>query len=99
MTVVFDGHEAFEEIQRGSYDVILMDLQMPRCDGLEATSTIRKWETRNDKTKTPIIALTAHASKEEVQRCLDCGMDAHLSKPFRRQELLTLIQQIKELLP
>lgn len=97
VTAVFDGNEAYEEIQNGVFDVILMDLQMPRCDGLEATRNIRKWETQHDKTKTPIIALTAHASREEVQRCLDCGMDAHLAKPFRRQDLLTLIQQIKEL--
>jgi CheY-like chemotaxis protein len=82
---VGDGREAVELRFRNRYDVILMDLQMPRMDGLEATRTIRSCEADGDRV--PIIALTANAFPSDRQRCLDAGMDHHLRKPIRRAAL------------
>ena len=79
-----DGRDCvrqFERSQPGEIDVILMDMQMPEMNGLEATAAIRAL-ARPDAKEIPIIALTANAYQEDVQRCLDAGMNAHLSKPI-----------------
>ncbi len=79
-----DGLKAFrlfDQSEPGTYDVILMDLRMPNMDGLEATRSIRALE-RPDAKKIPIIAMTADAFSEDVQKCLDAGMSAHVSKPI-----------------
>lgn len=75
-----DGGEAVEVFRRNSFDVILMDIQMPNLDGLEATHLIRTFE--NGLNHTPIVALTAHASEGWRERCLDAGMDEYLTKPL-----------------
>ncbi len=70
-----------------SFDVILMDVQMPRMGGFEATQAIRQTEHESGLPRMPIIALTAHAMKGDDQRCLDAGMDDYLSKPVNRPAL------------
>ena len=71
----------FSSHPEGTFDVILMDIMMPLMDGYEATRQIRKLD-RTDSSSIPIIALTANAFAEDVQRCLDAGMNAHLAKPL-----------------
>lgn len=73
--------ERFKDVKQGDYDAILMDVQMPVMDGLEATRIIRKGENLLGKS-IPIIAMTANAFSSDVQECLDSGMDAHVSKPL-----------------
>jgi CheY-like chemotaxis protein len=65
-----------------------MDMQMPAQDGYQATSAIRKWEREHGRNRLPIIALTASALDADVERARKAGCDAHLSKPFKRDELL-----------
>jgi CheY-like chemotaxis protein len=86
VAVAEDGLEALSALQDGDYDVILMDIQMPNMDGLEATRQIRKLEQGSER-HIPIIAMTAHAMKGDRDRCLAAGMDAYLSKPIKRAEL------------
>ncbi|MCK6685331.1 MAG: response regulator [Thermoanaerobaculia bacterium] len=83
--VVANGQEAVEAIAKARFDLVLMDIQMPGMDGLAATRAIR---SRNlDGKKTPIVALTAHASREDREQCLAAGMDEYLGKPLRFEEL------------
>jgi signal transduction histidine kinase/CheY-like chemotaxis protein len=81
-----NGREAVEAHARQRFDLILMDVQMPEMDGLEATMSIRRAETSSDHHQL-IIALTAHAMKGDEERCLAAGMDGYLTKPIRPQEL------------
>ncbi len=83
--VAVNGREAFERARAGTYDVILMDCQMPEMDGWEATARIRA--AMAGRRRIPILALTANASDADRQRCLDAGMDAHLSKPLKLERL------------
>jgi CheY-like chemotaxis protein len=76
-----NGQEAVEMWENGEYDLILMDVQMPRMNGFEATGAIRDKE-RSLGGHIPIIAMTAHALKEDEERCLAAGMDAYISKPI-----------------
>ncbi len=89
--VVGNGQEALEALRQQTFDLVLMDVQMPGMDGFEATSAIREGEALT-KTHLPIIALTAHAMKGDRDRCLAAGMDAYLSKPVRAADLLNLVQ-------
>jgi two-component system, sensor histidine kinase and response regulator len=84
--VVGDGRQALEALQTETFDVVLMDLQMPVMDGFEATAAIRQQE-RSTGTRQPIIALTAHALKGDRERCLANGFDGYLSKPINIEEL------------
>jgi len=91
--VVSNGREAVEALSCGSFDLVLMDLQMPEMDGFEATATIRARE-RGTGTRIPIIALTAHAMAGDRQRCLDADMDGYVSKPIEAKELFGVIESL-----
>jgi two-component system, sensor histidine kinase and response regulator len=95
VTAVGDGREAVAALEKERFDIVLMDVQMPEMDGLEATVAIRERE-RSVGVHTPIIALTAHALKSDEERCLSAGMDAHTSKPIRTKELFALIEKFLE---
>lgn len=86
--VVANGREAIEALDRYQVDVVLMDVQMPEIDGIEATRKIRAKETDRH---IPIIALTAHAFAEDRVRCFEAGMDEHIAKPISRSELLQVL--------
>ena len=86
-----NGIEAVSAIGKKSYDLILMDCQMPEMDGYAATEAIRKSETNGKRL--PIIAITANVMKEEVGRCFSSGMDSFLAKPFSQQQLRTEIDR------
>ncbi|MGI9472893.1 MAG: response regulator [Rubripirellula sp.] len=86
VTVAVNGAEAVEAFQKQPFDAVLMDIQMPILNGLEATQKIRELEVGSGR-HTPIIAMTAHAMKGDRARCLEAGMDDYLSKPVRKHEL------------
>ena len=85
--VAVNGREAFERAKAATFDIVLMDCQMPEMDGFEATARIRAALTNAGRPRMPILALTANASDADRQRCLDAGMDAHLSKPIKLERL------------
>ena len=86
--VANNGKEALAALARERFDLVLMDVQMPDMDGLEATSQIRKREKVMGVARQPIVAMTAHAIAGDRERCLDAGMDGYVSKPFRLADLL-----------
>jgi CheY-like chemotaxis protein len=95
--VVENGEQAVESIKTGSFNVVLMDCQMPLMDGYEATQKIRQWEKETSRfSRIPIIALTANVTSEDETKCLDAGMDAYCSKPVNASKLLGLIRQSQE---
>jgi len=94
LTISRNGLEALEHLKKQSFDLILMDMQMPVMDGYTATKTIRRQEAMSSKSRVPIIALTAHTFSEDVKKCLAIGCDAHLSKPIRKEKLLTTMIHI-----
>ena len=85
------GEEAVAAVVKRQYDVILMDVQMPKMDGLQATAAIRALPGRE---RVPIIALTAHAMSGDRQRCLDAGMDHYLPKPLDIRKLLEVVEEL-----
>jgi CheY-like chemotaxis protein len=91
---VANGFEAIEALERQPYDVILMDVQMPDMDGLEATRTIRK-QTAPER-QPYIVALTANATQEDRNECLAVGMDDYISKPVRVPALIEALKQAYE---
>jgi signal transduction histidine kinase/CheY-like chemotaxis protein len=91
---VGDGREALTALQTGGrFDILLMDVQMPVMDGFEATAAIRALEATSGD-HLPIVALTAHAMKGDLERCLGAGMDAYVSKPIRAAELYELMDRL-----
>jgi len=88
-----DGEQALGKFQADSYDLVLMDMQMPVMDGYNATRRIREWERQQQVPPTPVIALTAYALKEEIQKSLDAGCTVHLTKPIKKSVLLEAIAQ------
>jgi CheY-like chemotaxis protein len=92
VVVATNGREAVDALDRGGFDLVLMDVQMPEMDGFEATAAIRKKEQGTGVHQT-VVALTAHAMKGDRERCLDAGMDGYLSKPIRPQELDDLLER------
>ena len=93
LDVAENGMIAVEKVKADRPDLILMDLQMPVMDGLEATRAIRQWEAKAGVKPTPILALTAHAAGEGVGRTLEAGCDEHLTKPIKRATLLAAISR------
>jgi len=86
-----DGLEALDVLSRRSVDLVLMDCQMPVMDGYTSTLHIRDRERRQRLPRTPIVALTADAYEEDAQRALEVGMDAHLTKPYTREQLREIL--------
>ncbi|KAI0394057.1 putative histidine kinase group protein [Xylariaceae sp. FL0594] len=91
VTVVGNGLEAVEAVQKKKFDVILMDVQMPIMGGFEATGKIREYERKVGAPRTPIIALTAHAMMGDRERCIQAQMDEYLSKPLQQTHLIQTI--------
>ena len=89
--VAANGLEVLEALERQTYDVILMDMQMPEMDGLEATRRIRQKWGENPR----IIAMTANVTKEDRQACMDAGMNDYLAKPIRVQELIAALNRVQ----
>jgi two-component system sensor histidine kinase/response regulator len=87
------GQTTLEALQTEAFDVVLMDVQMPEMDGLEATARVRERE-KNTGTHIPIVAMTAHAMAGDKERCLQAGMDAYISKPLAVKELLATIEGV-----
>jgi CheY-like chemotaxis protein len=92
VTVVGSGREVLQVLERRTFDLILMDIQMPEMDGLEATAAIR--ENEHEGRRIPIIALTAHAMSGDKERCLAAGMDGYASKPISLPELTGEINRL-----
>jgi PAS domain S-box-containing protein len=92
VTVVSNGREAVEAVQRQRFDVILMDVEMPVMDGYEAAAAIRDLEQKSE-CRARILALTAHAMKGDRERCLQCGMDGYLAKPIRARDLYDAVER------
>jgi PAS domain S-box-containing protein len=92
VTVAESGQQALELLEREDFDVVLMDMQMPVLDGLQATIAIRQFEDPK-KANVPIIAMTAHALEEDGRRCLAAGMNAYLSKPIDVAQLTSVIER------
>ncbi|WP_372896734.1 response regulator [Stieleria sp.] len=93
VTIANNGKEAVDAVRNDRYDVVLMDVQMPEMDGLEATIAIRELEKPNGR-HTPIIAMTAAAMKGDREKCLQVGMDGYISKPIDPERLTSTLQQI-----
>jgi CheY-like chemotaxis protein len=95
VVVAANGLEALEMIEKESFDLVFMDVQMPVMDGFEATAAIRKKEA-SAGVRLPIVALTAHAMKGDREKCLAAGMDGYLTKPIRPQELDEILRSYIE---
>jgi two-component system, sensor histidine kinase and response regulator len=96
VTLALNGREALDWTDRVSFDLVLMDLQMPEMDGLQATAAIRERD-RSRGRHLPIVAMTAHALKGDRERCLQAGMDGYVAKPVQAQELFRAIRQVMAL--
>ena len=93
--VATNGREALEALEKSSYDLVLMDVQMPEMDGIEATERIRTKE-RLSGGRQKVVALTAHAMKGDEEKCLAAGMDGYLTKPIHAEELDELLERCLE---
>ncbi len=93
VVVVDNGQQAVEAVQRQVFDVVLMDIQMPEMNGLEATAAIRERE-REAGGRLPIIAMTAHAMAGDRERCLAAGMDGYVAKPIRIADMFSTIAAV-----
>ncbi|MEJ6714357.1 MAG: response regulator [Rhodobacterales bacterium] len=90
-----NGHEAVSKFKTGHYDVVFMDISMPEMDGIEATGLIRTYETETGQSRTPIVALTAHAMAGDAQRFLDAGMDHYITKPLKKAVIAEKLAEIE----
>jgi CheY-like chemotaxis protein len=93
VVVVGDGQAALDAIEKESFDLILMDIQMPELDGLEATRILREREQRGLRSA-PIIAMTAHAMKGDRDKCIEAGMTGYISKPIQPDQLFELMEEV-----
>ncbi len=101
VTVANNGNETIALLTAQPFDLVLMDVQMPEMDGLEATTAIRQLESEGrlsnqPRSPIPIVAMTAHAMKGDRERCLDAGMDGYVTKPIRSRDLSAAIHQLFE---
>ena len=95
VTIANNGKEAVELFRKQHFDVILMDIQMPVMDGFDATKAIRNIEkSKQNNSHTPIIALTANAMQGDAERCLNAGMDDYISKPFKLENLIKVLDKM-----
>ncbi|NGZ28878.1 MAG: PAS domain S-box protein, partial [Magnetococcales bacterium] len=94
IVMVMDGLEAVSRVKEETFNLILMDIQMPNLDGYAATRAIRAWEQQEKRPPLTIIALSAHASAEKKEESLAAGCDDHLTKPINKQALLAEIQKV-----
>jgi two-component system, sensor histidine kinase and response regulator len=92
VTVVENGQEAVDAVEREQFDIVLMDLQMPVMGGLEATKAIREREREASRSRLRIVAMTAHAMSGDRERCLAAGMDGYLSKPTASRTLFAEVE-------
>jgi CheY-like chemotaxis protein len=88
-----DGRAALEAFAHARFSAILMDMQMPVMDGIEATREIRNMEVLRQVARTPIIAMTANAMEGDRERCLEAGMDDYIAKPIRADQLYEQLQR------
>ena len=91
--LVENGKEAVDKYKEDNYSLVLMDIQMPKMDGYEATSIIRNWEKRKDKKEIPIVALTAYALDSDKEKMLSSGFNDHLGKPIKKDDLFEMIEK------
>lgn len=89
--IAVNGQMAVDMYKSGSYDVILMDIQMPILDGLEATLQIRKIEENEGLDRIRIVAITANALNEDKEKCFEAGMDEYITKPIKSDELKSVL--------
>jgi CheY-like chemotaxis protein len=94
LTLAENGAVAVEKFEAGAYDLVFMDVQMPVMDGYRATAMIRQWEQEHHRIPIRIIALTANAFAEDVQKSLAAGCDSHLTKPIKKATLLAAIEEV-----
>jgi CheY-like chemotaxis protein len=92
--IAADGVEAVEKFRRNRYDLILMDENMPRLNGIAATRQIRQIEKEEGRTPTPIVSLTANALKEDRERFIEAGMNDYLAKPLDPDALVTTLRDL-----
>jgi PAS domain S-box-containing protein len=95
LTFVENGQDALDAFEKETFDLVLMDIQMPVMDGLVATELIRALERRNTRTRTPILALTADALLGDAERSHSAGCDGHLAKPICKEDLITAIENFR----
>jgi CheY-like chemotaxis protein len=93
VAVANTGKMALEALDQGSFDLVLMDVQMPEMDGLTATQLLRKSEIGTGK-HMPVVAMTAHAMVGDKERCLEAGMDGYVSKPIQITQLFEVIENL-----
>lgn len=93
LEIAEDGSQAVDFFKRKNFDLVLMDIQMPRMNGYEALSAIRDWEVSQRRSQVPVLALTAFALTEEVEKCISAGFKAHVSKPITKNELIDAIRK------
>lgn len=90
---VRNGREAVQSFKNQNYDLVLMDLQMPEMDGYQATSAIRHFEHESGRRQSPIVAVTAYASSQDLERSIQVGCNSFLTKPFRKEALIAVIKK------
>jgi CheY-like chemotaxis protein len=93
VTISGNGNEALIALEKQNFDLILMDVEMPGMDGLQATRAIRELE-KNTGQHIPIVAMTAYAMESDRLRCLEAGMDAYISKPINIKELFQTVESL-----
>ena len=93
VTVANNGVEALKQLEHSSFDLVLMDVQMPEMDGLAATRELRRREA-STQTHVTVVAMTAHAMKGDRERCLESGMDDYLCKPIRMKDMTNKLEEL-----